>query len=433
MTRYHPLSPKYALAYLVFSILLSPLATLGAPQVSRTPEKIFLGIDILVEQDCRILKGKRVGLLTHPAGVNREGVSSIDILRNNKNVQLVALFGPEHGIYGKEQATTKIKDQVDTRTGLPAYSLHGTYRKPAAYMLKNLDALVIDLQDLGTRSYTYCATMKYAMEACFEKGIEVILLDRPNPQGGLLVDGPPLDKEWEGFLAPFNVPYVHGMTLGELALMLKQERGMLNVSDKIRTSGKLTVIPMRGWTRSMLWPETGLSWVPTSPNIPTIGAAIGYPMTGLGAQIGSFRHGIGTNYPFRFLTYPGKSAPELKTALEALQIPGLAYEILTVTDKKNSPKEGVYVRIVDWKRHRPTALSFHMMQLTCAWSKSNPFANASKNERDLFNKHVGSNAWWQEISQQGANAHVDRFIDRWHKDALHFQEKSKRYWLYPTR
>jgi len=433
MTRLHPKSPKLALFLFTTLTLLSPLISWSKTQAHPATQKIFLGIDVLEEQGFKQLKGKRVGLLTHPAGVNRRGISTIDVLWKSKNVRLVALFGPEHGIYGREAANAKIKDQIDTRTGLPAYSLHGKYRKPAAYMLKNLDVLVIDLQDLGTRSYTYCATMKYAMEACFEKGIEVIILDRPNPQGGLLVDGPPLDKEWQGFLAPFNVPYVHGMTMGELALMLKKEPGMLSVSDKIKNKGKLSVIPMRGWNRSMLWPETGLSWVPTSPYIPTIGAAIGYPMTGLGAQIGSFRHGIGTDYPFRLLSFPGKSANEIKAALERRQIPGLAYQVISYTDKKGRNKEGVYVLVKDWKRHRPTELSFHMMQLTCQWSKRNPFAAASKNERDLFNKHVGSNAWWQEISQKGAHARVDRFIERWHRDAKHFQSKSKRYWLYPMR
>ena len=172
---------------------------------AQQADNFLLGIDVLERSGFRAISGKRVGLLTHPAGVNRQGISSIDILRNAKNVQLIALFGPEHGIYGDEKANVPVLDRIDRCTGLPVYSLYGKYRRPTQAMLAGLDALVIDLQDIGVRSYTYVSCMRYAMEACFEAGIEVVILDRPNPLGGRKVDGPPLDREWRSYVGAFHV------------------------------------------------------------------------------------------------------------------------------------------------------------------------------------------------------------------------------------
>jgi len=145
--------------------------------------RVDLGIDLLAESNFSILKGKRVGLLTHPAGVNKKGISTIDVLYHSQYVNLIALFGPEHGIYGNEKANQPIDNQIDSKTNLPVFSLYGRYRKPRPEMLKNIDTLVIDLQDIGVRSYTYISCMLYAMEACFENNIEVVILDRPNPLG----------------------------------------------------------------------------------------------------------------------------------------------------------------------------------------------------------------------------------------------------------
>lgn len=389
---------------------------------------IHLGIDVLEESGFRAIAGKRVGLLTHPAGLNRRGESSIDVLRRAHNVRLVALFGPEHGIYGNEKANVPVDDKIDSRTGLPVYSLYGKYRKPTAKMLLGLDALVIDLQDVGVRSYTYVSCMRYAMEACFENGVEVVILDRPNPLGGLKVDGPPLDREWRSYVGAFHVPYVHGLTIAELARIAKHTPGWMETPEQIRKNGKLTVIPMRGWRRDMLWTQTGLRWVPTSPYIPDLSAVLGYAMTGLGAQEGGFSHGIGTPYPFRLLRYNGKSPEQIKATLESKRIPGLGYRIVKTQSATGAPLSGVYVSVTNWNRARPTELSFHMMQLAAVWSSSNPFA-ASKNP-GLFNKHVGSTAWWNEIRQRGAQARVDVFVEQWAQQAKSFQQKAKRFWIY---
>jgi uncharacterized protein YbbC (DUF1343 family) len=295
-------------------------------------------------------------------------------------------------------------------------------------MLTGLDALVIDLQDVGVRSYTYVSCMRYAMEACFENGVEVVVLDRPNPLGGLKVDGPPLDREWRSYVGAFHVPYVHGLTIAELARIAKHTPGWMETPEHIRKNGKLTVIPMRGWQRDMLWTKTGLRWVPTSPYIPDLSAVLGYAMTGLGAQEGGFSHGIGTPYPFRLLRYKGKSPEQIKAALESKRIPGLGYRIVKTQSAAGAPLSGVYVSVTNWSQARPTELSFHMMQLAASWSSSNPFA-ASKNPR-LFNKHVGSTAWWNEIKQRGAQARVNVFVDQWAQQAKSFQRKAKRFWIY---
>lgn len=389
---------------------------------------IALGIDVLEQSGFRAIAGKRVGLLTHPAGVNRQGISSIDVLRHAPNVQLVALFGPEHGIYGNEKANVPVDDKIDPRTGLPVYSLYGKYRKPTAKMLEGLDALVVDLQDVGVRSYTYVSCMRYAMEACFENGVEVVVLDRPNPLGGLKVDGPPLDKEWRSYVGAFHVPYVHGLTIAELARMAKHTPGWMAVSDSARKQGKLTVIPMQGWSRQMQWPQTGLKWIPTSPYIPDLSAVLGYAMTGLGAQIGDFSHGIGTPYPFRLLRYKGKSSQAIKAALEQRQIPGLSYQIIQTQSSAGAPVEGVYVSVNDWNRVRPTEISFHMMQLTAEWSSANPFQTA-KNPA-LFNKHVGSTVWWDELVARGSQARVDAFVAGWARQAQDFKRQAQPFLLY---
>jgi len=384
---------------------------------------------VLERSGFRAIAGKRVGLLTHPAGVNRRGESSIQVLLRAPNAELAALFGPEHGIYGNEQANVPVDNRIDSETGLPVYSLYGKYRKPTPGMLRGLDALVIDLQDVGVRSYTYVSCMRYAMEACFEQDVEVIILDRPNPLGGLKVDGPPLDRKWRSYVGAFHVPYVHGLTIAELARLAKHAPGWMETPDSTRKQGRLTLIPMRGWTRDMLWSDTGLRWIPTSPYIPDLSAVLGYAMTGLGAQEGGFSHGIGTPYPFRLLRHEGKTAREVQNALRASDIPGLGYRIVRTESSAGAPVEGVYVSVQNWSAVRPTELSFHMMRLTAEWTPGNPFATARNSA--LFNKHVGSSAWWKEISTRGPNARIERFVAAWARSAQKFQSNARRFWIYP--
>ena len=392
--------------------------------------KITLGIDFLEENKFSVLKGKRVGLLTHPAGRNGMSESTVDVFVRSPDVNLVALFGPEHGIYGDEKASVPVDDKIDNKTGLPVFSLYGKFRKPSAKMLEKVDSLVIDLQDVGVRCYTYISCMRYAMEACFEAGVEVVVLDRPNPLGGRKVSGPSIDKSCMSYVGAFQVPFVHGMTIGEIALWSKKVPGVLQTLEKYRKMGKLIIVPMVGWTRDMTWPGTGLEWYPTSPNIPTLDSVAGYPMTGLGAQLGKFKHGIGTKFPFRFLTYEGKSATEIKAAFEQYNIPGIGFNTKTLTQPDGKQITGVYISIENWNRWNPTALPFYMMKLSALWQSPSPFTEASESEVTLFKKHVGSLRWWSALAEQGSQVDVTEFLASWEANAEKFKKEINPFLLY---
>jgi len=409
------------------SSAISTTARFFAAQSQARPKPpIELGIDVLAKNNFELIAGKRVGLLTHPAGVDRFGRSTIEVLQLARAVRLVALYGPEHGIYGNEKAGALVDDRVDSKTGLPVYSLYGKYRKPTDKMLEGIDLLVIDLQDIGVRSYTFASCMKLAIEACFENNKEVVVLDRPNPLGGLKVDGPSIDRQWISYVGAFPVPYVHGLTIGELARMAALKPGILDVSEETRRNGKLTVVTMNGWQRYMSWPQTGLKWTPTSINIPNFPAVVGYAMTGLGSEIGGFSHGVGTEHPFRVLTFEDGRVSEVQPLLEAAAIPGIELKPKRFGKRQQL---GLYINVVDWKTWRPTEISFHMMRIAAALAPKNPFSKVVSNPT-IFNKLVGADAWLREISSKGAYANVKGYIIAWERDAKQFQLQSRRYWLY---
>ena len=401
------------------------------PKPEPPPFPVMLGVDVLAADGFAAVQGKTIGLLTHPAGVNRNGVSSVEVLRRAPGVKLVSLFAPEHSLYGDVKAGENFKDAVDPRTGLPVYSLHGDNRKPTAAQLKGLDALVIDLQDIGVRSYTYNVTMRYAMEACFTHGVEVILLDRPNPLGGLKVDGPHLDAEFMSGVGAFRIPYVHGLTMGELARMAATAPGVLPIPDEVRAKGKLTIVPMRGWNRHMRWPETGLTFAPTSPMIRDFAAVVGYAMIGLGCEYSGFKHGLGREHPFRGLTFRGKNPDTLIKDLEALRIPGIGFRKVSVPGNNGQPATGVYVEVLDWEDWNPTELSFHLMRLACVYDPPNPFAKLPAKETRSFNIHVGSREWHTALVRDGAAVDLPAFLARWKERAAIYQQQTKKYWLYP--
>ncbi|MEX0322527.1 MAG: DUF1343 domain-containing protein [Puniceicoccaceae bacterium] len=399
------------------------------PEARISRSRILLGIDVLERDGFPGLQRRRVGLLTHPAGVNRFGVSTIDVLRRSPKVNLVALFGPEHGIYGDEKANVPVLDKIDPRTRLPVYSLYGKYRRPTSEMLNKIDIMVIDLQDIGARSYTYVSCMRYVIEECFTAGKPVIVLDRPNPIGGLKVDGPPLEEKWMSYVGAFQVPYVHAMTIGELANMCKNKPGVLKIEDNIRKKGNLRVVPMAGWTRSMMWPQTGLKWVPTSPAIPDLSAVLGYPMTGLGAQLGGFTHGYGTHLPFRLLQFPKTQPEDISTALSRRGIAGLEFPVVRFS-VKGEPRRATYVKVNNWAALKPTELSLHMMILACQWNRENPFAAATESLQGLFNKHVGDERVLNFLIQKGTATPVRTLLSSWDAYCRKFKTESRAYYLY---
>lgn len=417
-----------------------PVKTAPPPRAVVPPEKlppVMLGIDVLEADGFKAIAGKKIGLLTHPAGMNRRGESTLNVLRRAPQSRLVALFAPEHGFDGQIKASANFNDSVHAPTGLPIYSMHGATRKPTPAMLKGLDALVIDLQDIGVRSYTFTSAMLCAMAACFERGVEVIVLDRPNPLGGLKVDGPPLDAELKSYVGAFRVPYVHGLTIGELARMAKESPGVMvipkviNVSEAVRAKGRLTVIPMRGWTRNMRWPETELPWITTSQLIPDFDAAVGYAMVGLGCEQNAWSSGIGREFPFRGISYPRKTPDEIIAALDTYKIPGIRLVKRPGLSADGQPRTGVYVEISDWEKWNPTELSFYMHKQAARWERLNPFLGLGTTEQRTFKIHVGSNAWFAELQRAGSRIDVPLFRKNWSERAAIYREQTRKYWLYP--
>jgi uncharacterized protein YbbC (DUF1343 family) len=276
----------------LFSLLFLFVLSTGVAQETNKP--VFqLGIDVLAGRGFQELKGKRVGLVTNPSGVDSHGVPTWRRLREASEVNLVALYGPEHGVFGKVGAGDKVSGEKhgedrnrdgkitkEEETGIKVFSLYGDTRKPTPRMLDGIDAMVYDLQDVGCRSYTYISTLGLVMEAAQEKGIEVIVLDRPNPLGTFRVEGPRPQGELviSSFIGQYDIPYVYGLTIGELAKWINEVH--------MRRPCRLSVIPMKGWTQKMTWEDTGLKWVPTSPNIPVARSTRGYVATGFFGELG---------------------------------------------------------------------------------------------------------------------------------------------------
>jgi uncharacterized protein YbbC (DUF1343 family) len=437
----------FALAAALLALVPGARRAEAAPGSTRIeiPQHVLLGIDVLELEGFAPLRGKRIALLTHRAGVDGRGVSTIDILRREPGLKLVALFATENGLSGTTTSGKPYPDQIDPRTGLMVFSLYnGRTHQPTAAQLRGIDALVIDLQDIGSRSYTFTGAMKQAMEGCFINHVDVIVLDRPNPLGGLKVDGPLPDPQWVGpnLVNEFPVPYVHGLTIGELARFAKGQPGVLRVPEAVRLAGKLTVIPMRNWHRNMRWPETGLAWVMTSPYIPDFSAVEGYPMTGLGTfmadnNVGGFSHGIGKHadgspqYPFRGIADKYVKPDTLEHDLNALGLPGLRFQKVSVPGVKSAqPASGIFIQIIDWDAWRPTELNFYMMQLDCRFSPRNPFAVAPRAVAESFLRHMGSTAFFNDLKAHGDRVDVAAYLRQWEAEDHAFQQLSRKYWLY---
>ncbi len=291
------------------------LAWLSLPALAGA-QAVKLGIDTLRDTGFSAVAGKRIGLVTNQTSTDSGGQRDRSILSRAPEVKLVALFTPEHGLDGTELAGKYVASRKDPVTGLPAFSLYATTRKPTPGMLRGLDALVFDLQDVGCRSYTYLSTMARCMEACGENNVEMIVLDRPNPLGGNRVEGPGIEKEWVSFVGQFPVPYVHGLTAGELAKMINGEHWMA-------AQCKLTVVPMRGWTRDMTWADTGLRWIKSSPNIPRGNSPVYYVATGIVGNLSGLDLGIGTDVPFERVGAGYLRAEAFADDMNSLHLPGV--------------------------------------------------------------------------------------------------------------
>lgn len=402
-----------------------PLPVAQAP-VAPLTGKVMLGIDVLAAEGFARLKGLRCGLVTHRAGVNGLGQRTADVLARAPGVKLVKLFGPEHGIDGVAKADVSVGHAKDARTGLPVYSLYGATRRPTPEMLSGLDVIVIDFQDIGARSYTYISCMRYVIEACFSlpRPVRVVVLDRPNPLGGDKVDGPFLDRKWRSYVGAYETPYVHGLTIGEIARWAVATPGVLELDEATRRRGTLEVVNLRGWRRSMTWNLTGLNWTPTSPMINSSKAALGYAMSGLGCMDSGFSHSSPADQNFRFLTYPRRKAADLMAAF-GNAVPGLVLQ----PQQQADGTQGVYLAVGDWPQLRPTAISLFMLRQACAWAP-NPFVGLSTGKRELFIKHLGSEAFFDELRTQGARIDLVRWMKRWDGDAAAFRARTAPFRLY---
>jgi uncharacterized protein YbbC (DUF1343 family) len=304
-------------------------ATSGA-QADPAPAGVRPGIEVLLSDQLRLIRGRRVGLITNHTGIDSEGRSDIDLLMEHPDVELVALFAPEHGIRGTEQAGASIANEVDEPTGLPIHSLYGETQSPTPSMLAGVEVLLFDMQDVGARYYTYVSTMALAMEAAGRAGIPFVVLDRPNPVRGDAVQGNVLDPAFATFVGMYPVPMRHGMTVGELALLYVGEFGV---------DVDLHVVPLDGWSRAMTFADTGLPWVAPSPNMPSVESALAYPGTCL-FEGTSLSVGRGTDQAFQWIGAPWLDGEELARALNGYQLANVRFEAVSFTP--NAPGDGKF-------------------------------------------------------------------------------------------
>jgi uncharacterized protein YbbC (DUF1343 family) len=346
---------------------------------------VSLGIDELERTDFAILKGKRVGLITHRAARNAAQEYTIQVLKRAPGIQLMCLYGPEHGVDGDAKAGDTVKSKAHPEFGLMAHSLYGETRRPTAEMLKDIDVLAYDVQDIGSRSYTYISTLGYTMEEAAKYGIEYVVLDRPNPVGGMRVYGPRLDGI-SSFVGLYNIPFVYGLTPGELAQWINHHY--------LKTPVKLTVVPMRGWRRDMAWEDTGLRWFPPSPKIPNPRAARGYAAIGFIGEIG-ITNGVTTDFPFEVLGRSQVNSQQLADDFAELKIDGvrmIPFTFASTVGKwKGALHSGLKLEIDPHGDGNLAAVGYYVIDLMKKQIKGwDPFAKTNRDQRDLFDKCVGS-------------------------------------------
>lgn len=353
---------------------------------------ISVGADVLFEKGIPVLlKGKKIGLITNQSAVNQKLQTTFSLLKESaKDYELVAVFSPEHGYYGNAYANEKVEHRQIK--GIPLYSLHGSHRRPTEEMLAGIDLLIYDIQDIGTRSYTFLSTLFYCMEEAASRGIPFLVLDRPNPMGGVIVDGPLIDEQWRSFLGYVNIPYCHGMTVGELAQLFNKE---YNVKCS------LTVIPVRGWKRGMFFSQTGLPWVPTSPQIPEPDTPFFYPTTGIIGHCSIVNIGIGYTLPFKLVGAPWVEAEKLATYLNQQNLPGVYFQPYYFRPFFGKFKlencQGVRIVITDPTRFLPLTTQYTIMGMLKnlypqQFQEAISHVLNSRSKRDVFNKLNGTEA-----------------------------------------
>ena len=404
---------------LILGLILLVTAGMAKP-------KVKLGIDVLEERGFDILKGKRVGLITNPTGVSQDLRSTVDILFEAPEVELVALYGPEHGVRGNFAAGDKIDDAADPVTGVIAYSLYGKHRAPTEESLKNVDVLVFDIQDIGCRSYTYISTMGYCMEAAAKYGKEFVVLDRPNPLTGNIVEGATVKDGFHSGVSAYKIPYVHGLTIGELAQVYNEE-GLLK--DKLKCD--LTVVPMKGWKRKMAWDDTGLTWVPSSPHIPEGNTPPYYVATGILGELYKLNIGIGYTTPFKCYAAEWMDAQELADEMNALGLEGVtfrpvAYQPFYGADE-GKQVQGVQIHITDFRKVELMYLQFRFMEVHNKLYPEYDLLKMGENRWRMFDIVCGTDEIRTEFMKNYLFEDIKPIFER---DVNEFKEMSKKYYMY---
>jgi uncharacterized protein YbbC (DUF1343 family) len=404
--------------------LLLLLIFTGAPSQSLAAQKrakpsqhshsarIQVGLDVLEAQKFSPLHGKRVGLITNHTGLDSQGHSTIEALAHAPNVKLVALFSPEHGIAG--HADEKISSSKDASTGLPIYSLYGEHLRPTDEMLAGLDALVFDVQDAGVRFYTYTTTMAYCMEEAAKHNIAFFVLDRPNPLGGEIVEGPMLDPDKASFVAYYPLPVRYGLTIGELAQLFNTENHI---------NAELHVIPLKNWHRNFFFESTSLRWVPPSPNLRTLKGSLLYPGLEI-LQNAGVSVGRGTESPFEEFGAPWINGEEVAADLNARQLPGVHF-----VNQPFVPVSGLYtgrrcggvgIRVTDHTALRSMRVG---LEIAAILEKKYPKDfDVSKIILLLGNAET--------VSELQAGTSPEKIIDSWSKDLAAFDSVRRKYFLY---
>lgn len=387
-------------------------------------QKVKTGIEVLKANNFKQLEGKRVGLVTNPTGVDNSLKSDVDILHEAANVKLVALFGPEHGVRGNVHAGDHVGNAADPTTGVPVYSLYGKSRIPSKEMLQGIDVLVYDIQDIGCRSFTYISTLGNIMKAAAENGIKVMVLDRPNPLGGEKVEGNLAEDDCLSFVSAFKIPYVYGLTPGEVALLLNGENMLGAKCD-------LEVVKMKGWKRRMTYDQTGLQWVLPSPHIPHASSAPYYSVSGIVGELDSISIGVGYTMPFQMFGAPWIDAPVLAQRLNALNLPGVMFRPMYYKPfyafGKGQDLQGVQVYLTDYRKATLTNIQFYVLQeLYSLYPDHDVLAQCTKRHA-MFDKVCGS----KQIRQLFMKRHKWEDVKPyWEKDAEAFKQLAKKYWLY---
>ena len=417
----------------LFVLAICVLAAVSCTGESQAAEvRVKTGIEVLRDRGFEGLVGKRVGLVTNPSGVDSKLRSTIDILYNAPGVNLVALYGPEHGVRGDVYAGGKVTDTVDEVTGLPVFSLYGATRKPTPEMLEGIDVMVYDIQDVGVRSYTFISTLGLVMEACAAKGIEVMVLDRPNPLGGNKIDGCYVEQPYYSFVSQYKIPYVYGLTVGEFAQLVNEEG--LNCGQKGNQAPakcRLTVVPMEGWTRDMIYEDTGLPWVLPSPNIPFKETPMYYAAAGVCGELYGFMNiGIGYTLPFQVFGATWLDPQKLKERLESYGLEGVSFRTIWFKPFSGSQKGqlvgGLQYFFTEYEKARITEVQFYVMQAVAElYPDKKAFEVA--NVGGIFDKVCGTD-YVRTVFSKGYK--VKDIVDYWRKDEASFRELSQKYHIY---